>query len=57
MKRDEALPYIMGANIMTLADTVVVAMLQSRRGVRIVLALAIGVALVSVFILAFVYPR
>ena len=28
VKRDEALPYIMGANITTLADTLVVAMLQ-----------------------------
>ena len=44
MKRDEALPYIMGANITTLADTLVVAMLQKTPvAAQIVLAEAIGV--------------
>jgi solute carrier family 34 (sodium-dependent phosphate cotransporter) len=56
VKRDEALPYIMGANITTLADTLVVAMLQPTPvAARIVLAEAIGVTIVSVFILALVY--
>ena len=56
VKRDEALPYIMGANITTLADTLVVAMLQHTPvAARIVLAEAIGVTIVSLFILALIY--
>jgi solute carrier family 34 (sodium-dependent phosphate cotransporter) len=56
VKRDEALPYIMGANITTLADTLVVAMLQKTPvAAQIVLAEAIGVTIVSVIILAFFY--
>jgi Na+/phosphate symporter len=56
VKREEALPYIMGANITTLADTLVVAMLQPTAGAaQVVLAEAIGVTVVSLFILAFVY--
>jgi Na+/phosphate symporter len=56
VRRDEALPYIMGANITTLADTLVVAMLQPTPvAAQIVLAEAIGVSLVSVFILAVCY--
>ncbi len=56
VKRDEALPYIMGANITTLADTLVVAMLQTTPvAAQIVLAEAIGVTIVSVAILAFAY--
>jgi len=56
VKRDEALPYIMGANITTLADTLVVAMLQDNPdAARIVLAEAIGVTIVSLVILAFLY--
>jgi sodium-dependent phosphate cotransporter len=56
VKRDEALPYIMGANITTLADTLVVAMLQKTPvAAQIVLAEAIGVSLVSLAILAFLY--
>jgi solute carrier family 34 (sodium-dependent phosphate cotransporter) len=56
VKRDEALPYIMGANITTLADTLVVAMLQKTSvAAQIVLAEAIGVSLVSIVILAFFY--
>jgi hypothetical protein len=46
----------MGANIMTLADTLVVAMLLGRpEGVQIVLAQAIAVAIVTVLYLAFAY--
>jgi solute carrier family 34 (sodium-dependent phosphate cotransporter) len=56
IKRDEALPYIMGANITTLADTLVVAMLQPTPvAAQIVLAEAIGVTIVSLVILAFFY--
>jgi hypothetical protein len=56
VKRDEALPYIMGANITTLADTLVVAMLQPTPvAAHIVLAEAIGVTIVSLFVLAFMY--
>jgi sodium-dependent phosphate cotransporter len=56
VKRDEALPYIMGANITTLADTLVVAMLQPTPvAARIVLAEAIGVTIVSLFILSLIY--
>lgn len=56
VKRDQALPYIMGANITTLADTLVVAMLQQTKvAAQIVLAEAIGVTIVSLLILAFFY--
>ena len=56
VKRDEALPYIMGANITTLADTLVVAMLQpTPDAAHIVLAEAIGVSIVSIGILLFFY--
>ena len=56
VRRDEALPYIMGANITTLADTLVVAMLQNDPvAAQIVLAEAIGVTIVSLAILAFWY--
>jgi len=56
VKRDEALPYIMGANITTLADTLVVAMLQPTAvAAQIVLAEAIGVTIVSLIILAFFF--
>jgi Na+/phosphate symporter len=56
IKREEALPYIMGANITTLADTLVVAMLQpTPDAAQVVLAEAIGVTIVSLVILAFLY--
>lgn len=56
VRRDDALPYIMGANITTLADTLVVAMLQrDPAAAQIVLAEAIGVTIVSIAILAFWY--
>jgi hypothetical protein len=56
VKREEALPYIMGANITTLADTLVVAMLQPTPvAAQIVLAEAIGVTIVSLIILAFFF--
>ena len=56
VKRDESVPYIMGANITTLADTLVAAMLLRNAGaVQIVLAQAFAVFLVSVFYLALAY--
>ncbi|MDQ3991129.1 MAG: hypothetical protein M3245_02300 [Actinomycetota bacterium] len=54
--RREALPYIAGANITTLADTLVAAMiLGDPVGVRVVLAEAVGVAAVTLVLLAFLY--
>lgn len=56
IRRKEAIPYIMGANITTLADTLVAAMLLGNPvGVHVVLAEAIGVAAVTLFLLAFLY--
>jgi hypothetical protein len=56
VKRREAIPYIMGANITTLADTLVAAMVIGSAGaVQIVLAQAIGVAAISLLLLAFAY--
>jgi hypothetical protein len=56
IKREESIPYIMGANITTLADTLVAAMiLGSPVAVQIVLAEAIAVSVVSLFYLAFLY--
>jgi hypothetical protein len=56
VKRDESIPYIMGANITTLADTLVAAMLlRNAVAVQIVLAEAIGVFIVSLLYLALVY--
>jgi solute carrier family 34 (sodium-dependent phosphate cotransporter) len=58
LKREESIPYIMGANITTLADTLVAAMvLGNAVAVHIVLAEAIGVSLVSLLYLAFFYGR
>ncbi|HLA92646.1 MAG TPA: hypothetical protein VJO36_03800 [Actinomycetota bacterium] len=56
VKRREAIPYIMGANITTLADTLVAAMvLGNAVAVQIVLAQAIAVAFISLLFLAFAY--
>ncbi len=58
IKRREAIPYIMGANITTLVDTLVAAMvLGNPVTVQIVLAQGIGVAVVTLLCLAFVYRR
>lgn len=54
--REESIPYIMGANITTLADTLVAAMiLGDPVAVQIVLAEAIAVSIVSLIYLAFLY--
>lgn len=57
-KREDIVPYIMGANITTLGDTMLAAfLLHSPAAVRIVLAEVIGTAIVSVLLLAFFYPQ
>jgi hypothetical protein len=56
IKREEAIPYIAGANITTLADTLVAAMILGNPvGVQVVLAEAIGVAAVTLLLLAVAY--
>ncbi|HVM34116.1 MAG TPA: hypothetical protein VM784_02110 [Actinomycetota bacterium] len=58
VKRDEVLPYIMGANITTLGDTLLAAFaLNSPAAVRIVLAGIVGTTIVSVVLLTFFYPQ
>lgn len=58
VKREDILPYIMGANITTLGDTLLAAfLLHSGAAVRIVLAGILGTTLVSVLLLAFFYPQ
>ena len=58
IKREESIPYIMGANITTLADTLVAAMvLGNPVAVHIVLAEAIAVSFVSLLYLALLYGR
>ena len=58
LKREETIPYIAGANITTLADTLVAAILLGNAvAVRVVLAEAIGVAVVTVALLALAYPQ
>jgi hypothetical protein len=54
--RREAMPYIMGANITTLADTLVAAMILGRPvGVQVVLAEAIAVSIITILYLLFAY--
>jgi sodium-dependent phosphate cotransporter len=56
VQRDAIIPYIMGANITTLGDTMVAAFaLDSPAAVRIVLAHVIATTVLSVLILAFLY--
>jgi sodium-dependent phosphate cotransporter len=56
VKREHILPYIMGANITTLGDTLLAAfLLDSAAAVRIVMASIVGTTIVSVLILAFFY--
>lgn len=58
VRRETAIPYIMGANITTLADTLVAAMLTGNAvAVQIVLAEAIGVTIISLLYLAIGYER
>jgi len=56
VNRREAVPYIMGANVATLADTLLVAIVYNNAvGVQIVLAEFIGVALVTAAFLLLAY--
>lgn len=56
INRRQAIPYIMGANITTLADTLIAAMvLGNAVAVQIVLAQAVAVSIVSLLLLAFAY--
>jgi hypothetical protein len=56
VKRESMLPYIMGANITTLGDTLLAAfLLGSPAAVRIVLAGIVGTTIVCVILLAFFY--
>jgi solute carrier family 34 (sodium-dependent phosphate cotransporter) len=58
VKREHILPYIMGANIATLGDTMLAAFaLDSPATVRIVLAQVVATTIVSVLILTFFYPQ
>lgn len=58
VKREDIIPYVMGANITTLGDTMLAAFaLNSPAAVRIVLAEVLATTLISVFLLAFFYPQ
>lgn len=57
-KREDIIPYIMGANITTLGDTMLAAFaLNSAAAVRIVLAQVISTSIFSIILLAFFYPQ
>ena len=57
LKREHTLPYIAGANITTLADTLVLAMLTGNPdATRVVLASTLGVTVWTVALLAFAFP-
>lgn len=58
VKREDILPYIIGANITTLGDTLLAAfLLNSPEAVRIVLSSIFGTTVVSLLLLAFFYPQ
>jgi sodium-dependent phosphate cotransporter len=57
VRREDTIPYIAGANITTLADTMVAAILLGNAdAVRVVLAEVVGVGVVTVALLAVAYP-
>lgn len=57
LKREHTLPYIAGANITTLADTLVLALLTGNPdATRVVLASTLGVTIWTVALLAFAFP-
>ena len=57
VRRANTLPYIAGANITTLVDTLVAAILLGNQdAVRVVVAVTIGVTVWTVFVLACCYP-
>jgi sodium-dependent phosphate cotransporter len=58
VRRDDILPYIMGANITTLGDTMLAAFaLGSAAAVRIVLAEVVATSCLSLILLTFFYPQ
>lgn len=58
VKREHIIPYIMGANITTLGDTMLAAFaLNSPAAVRIVLAQTIATTILSIILLTFFYPQ
>jgi hypothetical protein len=57
LKREDTIPYIAGANITTLADTLVAAVLIGNEdAVRVVLAEVVGVSAFTLVLLAVAYP-
>jgi hypothetical protein len=57
LRRANTLPYIAGANITTLVDTLVAAILLGNQdGVRVVVAVTVSVTAWTLFLLAFCYP-
>jgi Na+/phosphate symporter len=57
LRRANVLPYIMGANITTLADTLVAAILLGNLdAVRVVVAATVSVTVLTLLVLLFVYP-
>jgi hypothetical protein len=57
LRRANTLPYIAGANITTLADTLVAAILLGNQdAVRVVLAVTLTLTALTVFVLAVAYP-
>lgn len=58
VRRSHIIPYVMGANITTLGDTMLAAFaLDSPAAVRIVLAETIATSTLSIILLAFFYPQ
>nr|MDQ3957987.1 hypothetical protein [Actinomycetota bacterium] len=58
VKRQDVIPYIMGANITTLGDTMLAAFaLNSPAAVRIVLAEVLASTILTLILLAFFYPQ
>ncbi len=57
LRRANTIPYIMGANITTLADTLVAAiLLGNQEAVQVVMAVTLSVTAWSLFLLTFCYP-
>lgn len=57
LRRANTIPYIMGANITTLADTLVAAVLiGNQQAVQVVVAVTLSVGVLSVVLLAVAYP-
>jgi Na+/phosphate symporter len=57
IRRENVIPYIMGANITTFVDTLVAALLLNNpRAFTVVLVEMVSVAVVSLLLLVFVYP-